>query len=165
MMSSDATMSRSMTEPGKSAQRISLAEAKAIAKKPSDIATPGRQPNLAPLPALSSKSQLELMNLIKEGKVTQDGALEWAQERHKRETVPKLTNEQQLELLNKVKLGRISIEEALTQAATQVSYPLRVVLLSFDACDVTGHIAAHEPHQSRHDDGTGEFPVTFLSVP
>ena len=102
------------------ARRISLVEAKAIARRESDVSVPGRKPNLTKLPELSSKSQLELMTLLKDGKLTQDGAMAWAEERSRREVTPKLSNEQQLELLNKVKLGRISVDEALAMASGQV---------------------------------------------
>ena len=99
---------------------ITLAEAKSIAKVESDLPQPGRKPSLAPFPKLSTKSQLEMITLFKEGKLTESTALEWAEERFSKENVPVLTNEQQLEILNQVKLGRMTIDEALGMAMAQV---------------------------------------------
>ena len=114
MMSGDA-MSPTSPKP-----LLSLVEAKAVANKPSDLPTPGRKPVLESFPKLSSKAQLEMMNLVKDGKLKHADALDWAQARYEKEVVPVLTNEQQLDILNKVKLGRMSIDEALSQAAVQV---------------------------------------------
>ncbi len=109
-----------MTPAAAAAKRITLIEAKTIVNKESDMPVPGRKPVLAPFPKLTSKSQLEMMQLIKDGKLSTNGALDWAQDRNAKETIPVLSNEEQLDLMNKVKLGRITVDDALSMAASKV---------------------------------------------
>eukprot|EP00911_Craspedida_sp_UC1_P002209 UC1_evm1s1688 len=66
--------------------------------------------------SLSNRSQLEVMRLVRDGKLTQSQALDWAARRSQDETsMPKLDSAAQLRILGRVKEGLMTQDEALAE--------------------------------------------------
>lgn len=67
-------------------------------------------------PSLSNKSQLEVMQMVRDGRLSTEQALDWAERREKQEAVPKLSNSMQIKILSLVKSGEMTHDQALAYA-------------------------------------------------